>query len=203
MALTAFSLFFLINRNGDAGSDDEEEEQSQEAEKDEDEDDEKDEDDEEEKATDAPAAKGNQIDLSDYMNRAKYPISVLDQYWLLQKREFTVALRLKTEIFMKLVQCSILAFLLCSLFFQLSFTPVRCCFLPPFLPPLPPIFCLTHTFSIYRMIPTNDRVCFSSPLCIFPSVHLQASRQRFRTEKSSISKGNISTSAWFRTPSQR
>ncbi len=75
------------------------------------------------KNTDSP--EDAEVDLSDYLDKQKYPISILDQYWLLQKRELTATFRGTAAIAFRIVRGLILAFLLCTLFFQLSHDQVE------------------------------------------------------------------------------
>jgi len=112
------------------------------------------------KNTDSP--EDAEVDLSDYLDKQKYPISILDQYWLLQKRELTATFRGTAAIAFRIVRGLILAFLLCTLFFQLSHDQVKqktYFYLSLFL-----------TFlSLFRPIPLTEKVLcsllsFISPL---------------------------------------
>ena len=66
-----------------------------------------------------------EIDLSDYEKKKKYPISIFDQYWLLQKREFIATWRMKNENLLRIVKSLCITFMICTLFFELSHSTVH------------------------------------------------------------------------------
>ena len=66
-----------------------------------------------------------EIDLSDYEKKKKYPISIFDQYLLLQKREFIATWRMKNENLLRIFKSLCITFMICTLFFELSHSTVH------------------------------------------------------------------------------